>query len=172
MKKSLTVFLIVLLAAALIVGAAAVVPALAKKKTGNVKRETLDRVDFTLENVNQTFSYAEGGQYIAELVFTAKKTEADFYAVINDISVAGAGVEKTEVSCAADSAAQIPAIGAVLPAENGEPLLLKWTVRVYFSAENAGDIPLALTVDFTSGVKKEAADRRFWTAELMFSVEE
>ncbi len=172
MKKTLTALFAVLLAAALIVVAAAVVPALAKKKAGEVTRETLDRVDFALENVEQTFSLADGGHYTAELVLTAKKTEADFYVQINDVTVSGAGVEKTQIECAPDSAQQQSAIGAVLPAKDGAPLEMKWNVRVYFSADAAGEIPMELTIVFTSGVKKEAADRRVFTVPLTFTVAE
>ena len=172
MKRSLTVFLIAALAFALTAGALAVVLGTAKNKTGNVKRETIDRVDFTLENVEQTFSPADGGRYSAELTFSARKTEADFYTMINNITVSGAGVEKTEIECAPDSAEQKSAIGALLPAKDGAPLTMKWTVRVYFSAESAGEIPMTLTVDFTSGVKKEAANRSLWTADLVFRVED
>ncbi|MBQ6165144.1 MAG: hypothetical protein IK118_07400 [Clostridia bacterium] len=172
MKKSSAVFLIALLAAALTVGAIAAAVAGARKKAGSYKRETIDRVDFTVENTQQSFSLADGGDFVAEITFTAAKTEAEFFAMIEDITVAGEGIVKTEVIPADAEGGYKAAVGAVLPAKDGKALPLRWTVRVYFSASGPGVVSPVLRVEFTSGVKREASDGRVFTVPLTFTVTE
>ena len=172
MKKPFAALFAALLAAALVVGVAAIAVGAARRSSGSVRRETIDRVDFTVENIEQTFSLADGGAFSADILFTAKKTEADFYAMINDIAVTGAGIEKTDILPAADGGAVRSAIGAVLPAENGEPLEVKWIVHVTFAPDGAGEYPATLSVDYTSGVKLAAADRHIYTVPLRFTVTE
>ncbi len=172
MKKTLTLILALALAAAVAGTALGLALGFAKQREGKIARETVDRVDLSFENTEQTFSLSDGSSYVAEIEFTAAKTEADFYAMINDLTVKGEGIEKTEILCADDSARQNSVFSAVLPASDGKALPMHWTVRVFFTAKAAGGIPALLTVDFTSGVKAAAAQRHLFEVPLTFIVTE
>ena len=134
-----------------------------------VVSKTVNRVNFTLTNTEQTFSPADG-QYVAELQFTASKTEPDFYAVMNNISLSGMGFENLEVIPTEDTA--VPFSGAVLPAQDGECEEMTWLLRITFSAQSGTTLTPTLTIDYTSGVKAEAANRRLFEAPLTFIIEE
>lgn len=169
MKKIAVALVCVLLGLSVLIGGAAVVYQTAFNKTGSVVSKTVNRVNFTLTDTEQTFSPADG-QYVAELQFTASKTEPDFYAVMNNISLSGMGFEKLEVIPTEDTA--VPFSGAVLPAQDGECEEMTWLLRITFSAQSGTTLTPTLTIDYTSGVKAEAANRRLFEAPLTFIIEE
>lgn len=169
MKKIAVALVCVLLSLSVLIGGAAVVYQTAFNKTGSVVSKTVNRVNFTLTDTEQTFSPADG-QYVAELQFTASKTEPDFYAVMNNISLSGMGFENLEVIPTEDTA--VPFSGAVLPAQDGECEEMTWLLRITFSAQSGTTLTPTLTIDYTSGVKAEAANRRLFEAPLTFIIEE
>ncbi len=169
MKKIAVALVCVLLSLSVLIGGAAVVYQTAFNKTGSVVSKTVNRVNFTLTDTEQTFSPANG-QYVAELQFTASKTEPDFYAVMNNISLSGMGFENLEVIPTEDTA--VPFSGAVLPAQDGECEEMTWLLRITFSAQSGTTLTPTLTIDYTSGVKAEAANRRLFEAPLTFIIEE
>lgn len=169
MKKIAVALVCVLLSLSVLIGGAAVVYQTARNKTGSVVSKTVNRVNFTLTDTEQTFSPADG-QYVAELQFTASKTEPDFYAVMNNISLSGMGFENLEVIPTEDTA--VPFSGAVLSAQDGECEEMTWLLRITFSAQSGTTLTPTLTIDYTSGVKAEAANRRLFEAPLTFIIEE
>lgn len=169
MKKIAVALVCVLLSLSVLIGGAAVVYQTARNKTGSVVSKTVNRVNFTLTDTEQTFSPADG-QYVAELQFTASKTEPDFYAVMNNISLSGMGFENLEVIPTEDTA--VPFSGAVLPAQDGECEEMTWLLRITFSAQSGTTLTPTLIIDYTSGVKAEAANRRLFEAPLTFIIEE
>lgn len=168
MKKIAVALVCVLLSLSVLIGGAAVVYQTAFNKTGSVVSKTVNRVNFTLTDTEQTFSPADG-QYVAELQFTASKTEPDFYVVMNNISLSGMGFENLEVIPTEDTA--VPFSGAVLPAQDGECEEMTWLLRITFSAQSGTTLTPTLTIDYTSGVKAEAANRRLFEAPLTFIIE-
>ena len=172
MKKTGILILSVALALLTAVAAGAAAYQIAKEKSGTVISQTVNRVNLTFENTKQTFAPSESGEYLAELTFTAEKTEADFYAVLNDLSCSGMGFMRMEIVPAEDGTNNMSFAGAALKAQDGECIASKWLIRLYFQAQPGTTFAPTLTLDYTSGVKEAAAARRLLDIPLQLTIEE
>lgn len=166
MKKIISSLICVLALFCFGMTAVAVLSQKAEKAEGTAVSEIVDRVNFKVEGVKQTFSEADGS-YMAEIRLTAEKTEADFYAIMNDTEIKGMTYEKIEI-VPADEENGVSYYGAVLPAKDGKTSPLHWVVRIYFSSPQAQNLKPVLSIDFTSGVKKETATRHLFEQPLEF----
>ena len=173
MKKIITALLAVILVVGIAVTAVALVYKNAEETAGSTASAVVDRVNFTFAPTQQRFTLGESENgYVAEVLFTAEKTEPDFYAVLHGLTVSGINSVRTEIAPAADSTLNVPLAEAILPVVDGKPAALQWKILIYFTAGGSGTFSPEITVDFTSGVKKEAADRHLYTVPLTFIVSE
>ena len=151
---ALAVFL--LLAAFALTGIAILRPA---QSSGSYERDIIDRVCFSVENTDFVLPGGTGGTEESELVFTfsAKKTEADFYAVIHSIELSGLDYRSMTFQAAEANRPYIPE-DLTLPAENGKPTELRWTVTVNFTADSAAAKDFELLIDYSAGMTPATAD--------------
>lgn len=169
MKKTVAVVLCLLTVVATAVTAAAIFYGQARTAEGASRSETVDRVNFTFEGIRQRFQ-ATDGAYVAEIRFTAEKTEPDFYAVMNELTLDGMDFDRLEIVPEPESGG-LPFVSAQLPVADGKPTPAVWNIRIYFHASAGQTLRPSLSVDFTSGVKEQAASRRIFEQPLEFTVD-
>ena len=168
--------LILLLAAALVtlpLGVLAAGSLLTPKKTaGGYRREIVDRIEATADATEFTFkAEEEGGQaFQAALTLTLKKTEADFYVLLDDLYLEGFDADSVEFLCETPGFADAAPGGLALPVQNNAPAELRYRVLITFRAEPPAEYAPALCVEFTSGMSEQTADAHLLRIPLKIEV--
>ena len=155
-KILIAVFSVVLLAAALVTALAV---SGTSEKTGDYKRDIVDRVSFYADATQFSFVRSENADEVYELGFqlTAEKTEADFYALLHSAELDGLDYD-TMVFQSATGENLLPE-ELPLPAENGNAIPVQWTVRVRFPApEDQNTVDFSLVLNYTSGMTPDTAE--------------
>lgn len=134
----------------------------AEKKSGNFSSKILDRVSFEIDNTVQEFSLASlnDGQCIFQAELTAQKNEADFYAMINSITASGFDFSSVVVTPLQKFSEVCEPNGGVMPAKDGKAIPVGWDIKIYFTPNKKGTINGSIEVDYTSGAKKNVANRQ------------
>lgn len=172
MKKTGILILCLLLALLTAVFAGAAAFQSAKEQHGAVVSQTVNRVNLSFENVEQTFSPSDNGEYMAQIAFSAEKTEADFYAVLHNLSCSGMGFDRMEILPAEDDLNNTPFAQAHLRASDGKCITSKWLIRLYFHAQSGTTLTPTLTLDYSSGVNEQTAARRLFEVPLRLVIED
>ena len=162
-------FAATLLAAAVLV-AALTAGAVALRRssggTGAYKHDIIDRVRFTASPTDLSVTGAAPGEEI-ELMFTltAQKTEADFYAMIHKITPEGIAFTSIRYQSEDGTEAYAPR-NLLLPAENGKPTEVRWTVSILFTPDTLADFDFSLEIDYTAGLTEATADEHLLRVPL------
>ena len=157
MKRNIliTVITAVLLAAAVITGIALSRPA---QSEGGFDRDIIDRVRITVDATQFTVEKPENADALCELEFQLciQKTEADFYAMLRSADLEGLDYESMIFQTASGDVC-VPQ-DLTLPAENGKPVPVEWTVRVRFAPATAQTLDFSLALNYVSGITQETAE--------------
>lgn len=170
-KKVLTAVLSCIVMAALVITVPAVLGRLGANKTeGTYTQKIVNRVDFRIQNTQFVFVKETAAQdFDFTVSVSAKKTEADFYGVINSIQLN----QFSYLSCIvnpADVAGAVALPDAALPVVNGSPATMTWDVFVTFSAQNAMDTTAQVAIAYTSGVKEEVTNKHLLPVDIQITV--
>ncbi len=136
---------------------------------GGFVRKTIDRLNLTVDKTTFTFNKIDSNVYNVSFTFTAEKTEADFYGVLDSFSVNGINSEYV-LFTATDGTTQYVLNNTTLPASNGKPQLLSWTVEIPCKITSAGTVNGSIQIVYTSGVTSETADSRLLEIPLTVTV--
>ena len=128
-----------------------------RSSKGEYFRDVVDRVSFRLEPTEFELQKNDGGAYEIEFTFSAKKTEADFYAVINGIDAEGISYDSLVFENTSNASSYSPE-NLVLPAENGEAKEITWKIRMTVSDIPDEGADFSLKVAYTSGMTPDSAD--------------
>lgn len=170
MRKAVIACICVILCLASVVTCVAVYYGFATEKHGEQISETVNRVNFSFSDTEQQFEYNKDG-YMAEVEFSASKTEADFYAEMHSFSVEGMDYDRAEIIPVDSEDGDNPVFeGAVLPASDGKPQTVKWIIRIYFKGEKNSEFMPVINIDYLSGVKKNVCDRRLYSCQLKLEI--
>ena len=163
-KIGIAALVLLLLAAFALTGIAIIRPA---QSSGSYERDIIDRVRFSVENTDFVLTQEPGGTGETELVFTlsAQKTEADFYAVIHSVNLIGLNYRSMTFQAMDADQPYIPE-ELTLPADNGKPAELKWTVTVNFTADPAAAKDFELQIDYSSGITPATADEHILSVPM------
>lgn len=152
--------IITALALAIIIAASAALGIAAnrqKASSGKYYRDIVDRVSFTLENTEFELTKSSGKDHEVVFSFTAKKTEADFYAVINSIDIEGISYKSLIFENTSNSENYLSE-NIVLPAENGEAKEISWNITMTLSGDISENTDFFFAVDYTSGMTPDTTD--------------
>ncbi len=155
-KKTVAAIFIAVALLALIITAAAVIYNLPTKTEGSFERKIINRIDFKITNTNFTFSKTDSDHvFVMNLQLSAKKTEADFYALIDSIEIKDFTIESITVTPNENSPIKDIPPSVSLPVVNGEPAELIYDIAIYFKQTKTGTYNPKLIVNYASGVRKE-----------------
>ena len=160
---------VLLLAAVFAAVAAAVYNPFSAK--GSYERDILDRVRFTVSPTEFTFDDVNDAEDPIEFTFTltAEKTEPDFYAVLNSVTLTGANYESIRFQTETGGDNAVPN-ELLLPAENGKTVEVRWAVTVRIPAETAESGKLQLAIRYTSGITADTADEHILIIPISITI--
>ena len=169
-KKSLVILAFVLAVILIPVGAFAVKNAVQPSATvGGFVQKTVDRLNLTVDKTEFVFKRSADNTYNISFTFSAEKTEADFYGVINSLSIDKISGEYI-LFTAADGSPQYVINDTVLPASGGKTQPLSWTVEVPCSIQGTGTVNGSIRIEYTSGVTQQAADSHLLEIPLTVTI--
>jgi len=123
---------------------------------GSYYRDIVDRVSFYVENTEFRLQKANSGEYQIDFSFSAKKTEPDFYAVINSIDVES--ISYKSLIFENTSGDDYTPENAVIPAENGKTKEISWDIKMTFSDAISENTEFYLVIDYVSGMTADTSD--------------
>ena len=140
-----------------------------KSAAGGYYRDIVDRLEITVDRT--AFTFQGGGAMQAELTLTLQKTEADFYALIDAVDVAGLEYDSLELICETPGIDPALPENMLLPVRDGESAPLQWKLLLTFTADAPATLTPVLEVSYTSGLTAETADGRLLQIPLTLTVE-
>lgn len=171
--KILTFLTVCVLLLGITVGAFAI--AGGKKPTsqsGGFYNPVADRMEISVENTDFVLKKASSSseRYTVSLNLSVKKTQSDFYAMLNSFTLSGLAYENIVFTALNDDTKGKTTDSLVLPVKNGEPVLLKWQVDITFSVVNKGVYKPTITLDYTSGMTPSSAQQKLTEIPLSITV--
>ena len=131
----------------------------------------INRVRFSLDATEFVFMRESSGKYMLEFTFTAEKTQADFYAVLDDFQIVGLPYSSMTVTAAEQNGKAIPIPGAELPGSyDGTTTPLQWTVKLEFETDTPVTHLPQLLISYTSGTKFNLAESYQTEVDLLVKV--
>ncbi len=151
-------FCLVLLIAGLSAGVFAVAnankPVLPSLTAVPFDRTYIDRLDLHMDATQFVFMMDENGKYKLQFTFTAEKTEADFYAILDDFYILGLPYSEMTVTASSTNGNTVAIPGAQLPADYyGNTSPLQWTIELQFETAQPVHYTPTLQLTYTSGTK-------------------
>ena len=120
----------------------------------------LNRIHLSADATQFVFMRAENGKYKLSFSLCAKKTEADFYAMLDSVQLSGLPYDKIRFTAAPENGNTVSLFGAELPTnEENVPQPLCWTVDIEFSAAESVTYTPQLILTYTSGTKYAQTER-------------
>ncbi len=158
--KRIITLCLVLLIAGLSAGALAVAnankPVAPSLAAVPYERTYIDRLNLHIDATQFVFMIDEGGKYKLQFTFTAEKTEADFYAALDDFYILGIPYTEMTVTAASKNGNTVAIPGAELPADYyGNTSPLQWTVELQLETTQPVHYTPTLHLTYTSGTKYE-----------------
>lgn len=168
MKKTLKIIICVLLIAAVPFAVAALNGK--ENSSGGFKSDIVNRVCFSADKTEFYPEKDSGGNISVSFVFSAKKTQADFWAIIKSFDISGLQYESLVFTPLNDASQKQPVSLLPLPAENGEPVELSWEININFGALPAGVYAAAAEVEYLSGITQNSSGRYLMSIPLTITV--
>lgn len=148
---------------ALLIGAAAVtaINTLASKTEGKTESYIVNRVNMSFENTDFAFENVNKGDTLTcKAHFSVAKTEADFYGMLNSLSIQGIQMKNVVFTAGKNNGTALFPSQQPLASLNGEPVALEWDISFSFVWDgSASEYKLNANIDYTTGVTKDTAQR-------------
>lgn len=141
--------------------------------SGKFENLTADRIEIMLENtefkLKKTSDSAE--EYTISFFFSAKKTQGDFYALINSFKISDIAFDNIVFTALTDAAEGKTLDKLKLTATDGEPDLFRWRVDLTLSIAGKGEYNPVIMIDYTTGMTENSAQRKFIEIPVTITVE-
>lgn len=129
----------------------------------------VNRVHLSVDTTEFVFMKSDADSYIFRFTLQAEKTEPDFYAILDGISLLGMPYTDLTFIPAEENADAIMLPGSVLPTTPQEKTApLSWTVEVVFSVQEAVTYTPTLRLAYTAGTSY--ALKESYAADIPFTV--
>ena len=140
--------------------------------SGKFENLTADRIELILENTDFVLKKSSDGveAYTLSFFLSAKKTQGDFYAVINSFTVSDIAYDNLVFTALTDVAEGKTFDSLVLTSTDGEPDLYKWRVDMTLNILGKGEYSPVIRIDYTSGVTEGSSQRKFVDVPLNITV--
>lgn len=137
--------------------------------SGGFVRQTVDRINLSVDKTEFTFKKSEDGIYTIKFELSAEKTEAEFYGRLDSFSITGFDTQYTLLT-SADGNAEYVLDSAVLPAKNGKAEKLVWQVEAPCRIGGAGTFNGEIKIEYTSGVTEQFSDSHILAVPVKITV--
>lgn len=144
----------------------------AKSAAGTYERKTTDRIDITVDHTEFELEQVFPGQttFTVSFDFSVRKTQADFYAVINSFDIDGIEYDSLVFTPLNENCDGATLSDQVLPAVNGEPVELSWKADLTFSLTDADIYTPNIVLNYTSGMTSLTCDTHELEIPLLITV--
>ena len=141
--------------------------------SGKFENLIADRIELTIENTQFTLKKTSDSAEYFTLTFyiTAKKTQGDFYALINSFLISDIAYDNIVFTALTSAAEEKTMNGLLLGSANGEPDVYKWRVDMTLGILGKGEYNPIIKIDYTSGITEAAAQRKLMEIPLTITVE-
>ena len=142
-------------------------------QAGEYQNLIADRIEITVKNtdfrIKKTTDSAE--TYTLTLTLSAKKTQPDFYAVINDLTISGVAYDNVVFTALTRAAENKTLKNLTLTSTNGEADLFSWQIDATMTFSGKGVYNATLNIDFTSGITRDTAVQKLTEIPITITVE-
>ncbi|MBR3767127.1 MAG: hypothetical protein IKL10_02685 [Clostridia bacterium] len=141
-------------------------------QSGSFENLIADRIEVTLENTDFTLNKSSSDTETFTLTFylTMKKTQADFYALINNFTFSDISYDNIVFTALNEKTQDKTLNDLFLTAQNGEPDTFKWQVDVTLSVKDAGKYTSLIKIDYTSGMTQNTATQKLMEIPITITV--
>lgn len=138
--------------------------------SGNFKNLYADRLEINVENTDfEIIKSSDEAQTVTiTSIITLKKTQADFYGILNSLTFSGIAYDSLLFTSLNSVTEGKTPFDMTLGASDKAPDTYKWQMDVTFSVKGNGNYPATLTLDYTTGYTKDTAQQKL--LEIPFSI--
>lgn len=141
--------------------------------SGSFQNLIADRIEIIVENTEFTIKKASDDIETVTLTMflSVKKTQADFYGMINSITFSGISYDNIVFTALNEDTENKTPDSLILGAKNGNPDTYKWQIDVTFSVKGKGSYPSSLSIDCISGMSEITSAGRLFEIPIGIEVE-
>ena len=131
-----------------------------KSQSGQFVRKIIDRIDISVDNTDFILEKpaAGGSDYTISFVFSAKKTQADFYGRIDSVQVKGLSYDNIVFLPQNEYCDGKTLNDLLLPVADDEPAEVRWRGDMTFHAADSAPLSPVIEITYTSGMSRQTAD--------------
>lgn len=169
--KAVTIIISVLALIGISVSAVALSsPKVPDVSSGNFKNLYADRLELNIENTDFEIikSSEEAETVTITSIISIKKTQADFYGILNSLTFSGIAYDSILFTSLNSVTEGKTPFGMPLGASDKTPDTYKWQIDITFSVKGKGIYPAVLTLDYTTGYTKATSQQKL--LEIPFSI--
>ena len=169
-KILLTVISVIVLSGIIVTASAIVGGKKPDVTAGKTENLIADRIAFSLENTEFTIKKASEApeDYTLTLFLKAKKTQGDYYAVLEEFSLSGIAFDNMVFTDLTGKAEDKTINSLTLTATDGEPDLFSWQIDLNLSIAGKGTYKATAELTYTSGTSESSAMTK--TAEIPVTI--
>lgn len=142
-------------------------------ESGGYESLIADRIAIRLENTEFVLKKTSGDaeRFTFSFVLTLKKTQADFYAVIDSFRLSGISYDNIVFTALNEETEGKDLASLELPAYDGEAAEMKWQIDVTASFMGEGTYDSVIEIMHTTGVTEETARQKLTEIPVKIIVE-
>lgn len=141
--------------------------------SGSFKNLIADRIEITVENTDFTInkSSADIENVTLTMYLSVKKTQADFYGILNSLSFSGVAYNNMIFTAKNTVSEEKIPENLVLSATDGTPDTFCWQIDINLAVAGKGTYQSTLTIDYTTGLTQKTSQNRFVEIPITINVE-
>lgn len=142
-------------------------------QSGQFENLIADRIELTVRNTDFVLkkSTDEAETFTITCFFTAKKTQADFYAVIDNFEFTSLAYDNIVFTALNEKTEGKALNGLMLTSSDAQPDLYEWQADITLSVLGKGVYTSSLKIDYTSGMSQQTSQSRTVEIPLTITVE-
>ncbi len=142
-------------------------------QSGNFANTIADRIEITVENTEFVLkkSSDKAESFTLTMFISAKKTQPDFYAVLDSIELTSLAYDNIVYTAKSEAAENKTVNSLPLTSTNGEADIFSWQTDITLSVLGKGVYNSVLKISYTSGITKNTAQSKFMEIPIKITVE-
>lgn len=142
-------------------------------QSGSFSNTVADRIEITVENTEFVLKKSNNNTetFTLTMFISAKKTQPDFYAVLDNIELTSLAYDNIVYTAKSEAAENKTVNSLQLTSTNGKADIFSWQTDITLSVLGKGVYNAALKISYTSGITKETAQSKFMEIPIKITVE-
>ncbi|MBR3596889.1 MAG: hypothetical protein IKL47_07950 [Clostridia bacterium] len=142
-------------------------------QTGGYENLIADRIEIKLENTDFVLkkSSADAEKFTLTFFLSLKKTQADFYALVDSFDFYGISYDSIVFTALNEESEGKTLDGLILPAENGQAKEMKWQIDVSCSFVGKGSYEGKIKLMHTTGITQDTSQQKITEIPVTVTVD-